>query len=123
MNRGNTVYLSLNCKVNGEDMTQGAYSEIELQINSYDSKSQIKKLLSAGEIEWGTITYLVNGETKTFTGYYVHLSQEETFMLSTGKASVQVRVMANDEVGGTKIQDSDVDKSLSNKVLGNEQSD
>lgn len=118
MNRGDTVYLILNYQINGHDLEQDAYQEIELQINSQTSFNSIKKLFSLNEIKWGTIEYVDdNNVTKTFTGYFAFLSQEETFKLGSGCVNVQLRIMLNDEVGSSAISDLTVGNVLSSKVL------
>lgn len=117
MNRGDTCYLMLNYTINGEPMVEGAYQEIELQINEQASRKSVKKLLSKGEIQWGTLTYEEDEEEKTFTGYYVHLSQEETFVLERNINEVQIRVMMSDEVGSSAIAELDVGRTLSKEVL------
>lgn len=118
-NRGDTAYLLLNYQVNGSPMTQGAYQEIELQINKQDDFRSIKKLLSNGEIFWGeNFTYLDNfGDEQSFTGYVCSLTQDDTFKISSGKSNIQLRVMINDEVGSSEIQSVDLGCVLSDKVL------
>ena len=116
MNRGDTAYLMLNYTINGEPLVDGAYQEIELQINKQGTDS-IKKLLSTGEIKWGMIEYEEEDKTKTFTGYYCTLSQNETFSLRDGSSYVQLRVLVNDEVGSSDISYFDIGQTLSKKVL------
>ncbi len=117
MNRGDTAYLMLNYTFNGEPLVQGAYQEIELQINPQNGSTGVKKLLSKNEIQWGSLTYEEGGMEKTFTGYYVSLSQEDTFSLSNGTNRVQLRVMADDEVGSSQVSTVKLGQVLSNKVL------
>lgn len=117
MNRGDTAYLMLDYTLNGDPLVEDAYQEIELQLNKQDSFEYVKKLLSENEIRWGTLTYEDGNETKTFTGYYCRLSQEETFKLNEGKVRSQLRIMLNDEVGSSAISDFDLGKCLSVKVL------
>ena len=118
MNRGDTAYLILNYKVNGQDLVQDGYQEIELQINPQGSFNSVKKLLSDGSISWGTVSYIDDDNVeKSFTGYYAHLSQEETFTLSKGKVNVQLRVMLDNEVGSSAISDINAGNVLSSKVL------
>ena len=110
--------LLLNYNVNGSPMIQGAYQEIELQINKQDVFNSIKKTLSGGSIIWGDVTYVDDeGTQQTFTGYYTNLSQEETFSLSSGDVNVQLRVMINNEVGSSAISEINVGQVLSKKVL------
>lgn len=116
-NEGDTACLMLNYKLNGEDLVEDAYDEIELQINSQGNYYSLKKLLSEGEIEWGTVVYQ-DGETeKTFTGYVASLSQEETFKLKKGTWQVQLRVLVNGEVGSSDISDLNIGDALSTRVL------
>ena len=125
MNRGDTSYLMLNYTINGDPLVEGDYEEIELTINEQSSFRSVKKLLSKGEIEWGTLTYiedeLQNGVItpvqKTFTGYFAHLSQEETFLLQQGGNEVQLRILDNNEVGSSAISTIMLGQTLSSEVL------
>lgn len=117
MNRGDTSYLMLNYSINGNPLSEGDYEEIELTINEQSSFRCVKKLLSEGEIVWGTMNYIENDEEKTFTGYYVHLSQEETFKLGKGANEVQIRILDNNEVGSSAVSTIDLGRVLSNEVL------
>lgn len=101
MNRGDTVSLMLNYQINGSDLVEGAYDEIELQINNESSSKSIKKKLSDGGIVWKTITYTSGGTEDTFTGYVVELTQSETFKLSAGQSTVQLRIRIGDKVGSS----------------------
>ena len=120
LRRGDTFCIMLEYQVNGEDLVEGAYQEIELQIN-YDksAKNSIKKLLSANDITWETVTYKdeIDGTEKTFTGYVVHLNQDETFMLSSGNSTCQLRIKMDDEVGSSETSDFKLGDTLSSKVL------
>ena len=121
-NRGDTVYVILNYQINGSALEEGAYQEIELQINNQASFNSVKKLLSDDSIRWGTIQYLDDNDVEqTFTGYYAFLSQEETFRLmgarQVTKSNVQLRIMIGDEVGSSAITDLDLGNVLSSKVL------
>ncbi len=117
MNRGDTAYLLLNYTLNGDPLQEDAYREIELQINKDTAYRRIKKLLSKGEIVWGTLPYEEDGTQMTFTGYYAALSQEETFKMSAGKNEVQVRVLVDNEVGSSAISSVNIGQTLSKKVL------
>ena len=117
MNRGDTVCLMLNYQLNGEDLIQGAYEELELQINNENSSKAIKKLLSNGGIVWDTVTYYNEGIEETFTGYVVHLTQSETFSLSTGQSTAQLRVKMNGEVGSSDNSYINLGAVLSTRVL------
>lgn len=121
MNRGDTSFLMLNYTINGDPLVEGDYEEIELTINEESSFRCVKKMLSKGEIEWGTLTYEDNG-TQTFTGYYAHLSQEETFKLSRGVNEVQVRILSNDEVGSSAVSSMELGRVLSSEVLDGDNS-
>lgn len=119
LNRGDTVCLLLNYNLNGEPLVEGAYQEIELQINKQDIYNNVKKTLSDGSIMWGEVTYIDDqGDEQTFIGYYANLSQEETFRLSTGNSDVQLRIMLNDEVGSSAISNISLGQVLSKKILG-----
>lgn len=117
MNRGDTAYLMLNYTINGDPLTEGAYQEIELQINNQFKTNNIKKLLSKGDILWGTLTYTEGNVEKTFTGYYARLSQEETFSLTDGESEVQLRILVNDEVGSSAVSSVSFGNVLSRAVL------
>lgn len=116
-NEGDTACLMLNYNLNGNAIVEGAYQEIEFQINPQNSYMSIKKTLSSGDIVWTTVTYEEDNETKTFTGYVTYLSQEDTFKLTNGKAKCQLRIMVNDEVGSSAITDFDIGDTLSSEVL------
>ena len=119
MRSGDTMCLLLNYTINGSPMVQGAYREIELQINTQGQFNSIKKLLSDNSIEWGTITYIDDSDMQqSFTGYYAKLTQEDTFKITSGQSQIQLRVMINDEVGSSAISDIDLGNVLSRKVLG-----
>ena len=117
MNRGDTVCLMLNYQLNGEDLVEGAYEEIELQINNENSSKAIKKLLSNGGIVWETVTFYNDGVEETFTGYVVHLTQSETFNLSAGQSMAQLRIKMNGEVGSSTNSSFSLGSVLSTKVL------
>lgn len=117
MNRGDTVTLMLDYQVNGNDLEYNAYDEIELQINNESSSKAIKKLLSAGDINWETIDYQVGDEQHSFTGYVVHLTQEETFSLNAGQSTVQLRIKQNGQVGSSATSMFTLGAVLSSKVI------
>ena len=52
-----------------------------------------------------------------FTGYYVKLSQRESFALNAGPSMVQLRVKVDDEVGSSEESTFDLGAVLSSKVL------
>lgn len=119
LNRGDTVCLLLNYNLNGEPLVEGAYQEIELQINKQGIFNAVKKTLSDGSIVWGEVSYLDDeGQAQTFTGYYANLSQEETFRLSSGASNIQLRIMLNDEVGSSAISSINLGQVLSSQILG-----
>lgn len=115
MRRGDTAYLMLNYTINDEPLVEDAYQEIELVIKG--SHSFVRKTLTDGDIEWGTITYDNDGTQESFTGYICHLGQKDTFKLDDGDTSVQLRIMVNDEVGSSDISSVSLGEVLSNKVL------
>lgn len=116
-NKGDTACLILNYQLNGNPLEEGAYDEIEFQINPQNDLNSIKKLLSNGDIEWNSVEYTEGGETKTFTGYVTYLSQEETFKLRIGNSPCQIRILIGDEVGSSEISDLSLGRVLSRKVL------
>lgn len=118
-NRGDTAYLLLDYTVNGEEMQDGAYQELELQLNRQGKYFNVKKMLSKGEIIWKeNCTYRdKEGVEQTFTGYVASLSQEETFSLRDSIVEIQLRVMIDGEVGSSKKQALDIGDVLSYEVL------
>ena len=118
-NRGDTTYLLLDYKVNGEQMVEGAYQEIELSLNKSDCYFSVRKTLSGGDITWEEdCTYIDSeGVEQTFTGYVAYLDQEETFALEEGNTQIQLSVMLNNEVGSSSMEVLDIGDVLSNKVL------
>ena len=117
MNRGDTSFLMLNYTINGDPLSEGEYQEIELTINAQPSSRCIQKKLSNSDIVWGTLTYTEGETEKTFTGYYTHLDQDETFKLSQGTNEVQIRILDNNEVGSSAISSISLGQVLSNEVL------
>lgn len=117
-NKGDTAYLLLNYTLNGQPLEQGAYQEIELQINKQDAHKSIKKLFSKNEIVWEeNMQYKdTDGTTKNFTGYVCELSQKETFSLPE-TIDVQLRIMLNNEIGSSTISSLEIGKVLSHKTL------
>lgn len=117
MNRGDTSFLMLGYTINGSPLVEGAYQEMELTINDCGTSKCVRKLLSRNEIEWGSLTYEEDQQERTFTGYYTHLSQEETFALLQGENKVQLRILDNNEVGSSAVSLIALGKALSNEVL------
>lgn len=115
MRRGDTAYLMLNYTINDEPLVEGAYQELELVIKG--TRSSVRKTLTDETIKWGTLIYQDEGEEKSFTGYYTHLEQKDTFKLEEGDLSVQLRVMIDDEVSSSEMSDINFGAILSNKVL------
>jgi len=113
MRQGDTITLLLNFQMNGEDLVQGAYQEMELQINKEGKERALKKLLSNGDIVWQTVQ-LSNGDT--FTGYVVHLGQSETFNIGSS-LTCQLRIKKDDEVGSSAQTSINLDSVLSTTVL------
>ena len=112
MRIGDTICLMLNYKINGEDLVEDDYEEIELQINKQGKDKAIKKLLSKGEITWET----VQTEGDSFTGYVVHLTQEETFNLGA-YLQCQIRIKKDGEVGASDTSEINLGDVLSTQVL------
>ena len=103
----------LDYQVNGRNLVNGAYEEIEFQINNDSTAKSIKKLLSNGEIEWKRITY----DGGVFTGYVVYLNQEETFSLREGESTVQLRIKMGGEVGSSEESEFSLGSVLSSRVI------
>lgn len=117
-NEGDTACLILNYEMNGSPLVEGAYDEIEFQINPQTNFSNVKKLLSKGEIVWGSASYVDGeGHTQTFTGYITYLTQADTFKIKDGTADVQLRVLIGDEVGSSEISTINIGNTLSTEVL------
>ena len=117
MNRGDTVSLMLDYQINGSPLEEGAYDELELQINNQNSSKSIKKLLSDGTITWKTIHYNDGSSDRTFTGYVADLDQEETFKLVAGQSMVQLRVKMGNQVGSSGSSTFTLGAVLSTRVL------
>ena len=113
-NRGDTLCLLLKYQLNGADLVEDAYDEMEFQINSASSQRAIKKLYSKGEVKWGTV---VEEDGNVFTGYLVDLNQKETFALVTGPSTVQLRIKIKDDVGSSKETTFKLGSVLSDKIL------
>lgn len=116
MRQGDTICLMLDYQINGQSLVEGAYDEIELQINKQGTNKAIKKLLSNGEITWETVTYNDGGTEQEFTGYVVRLTQNETFNLGAF-LQCQLRIKMDDEVGSSGMTDVDLGDVLSTQVL------
>lgn len=116
-NEGDTACLMLNYQLNGNPLERGAYQEIEFQINDQAHSNSIKKLLSKGEIEWATVTYIEDNIEKTFEGYICYLTQEDTFKLKQGDSKCQIRIMMGNEVGSSDFCNINLGNALSMKVL------
>lgn len=117
-NKGDTACLLLNYQVNGSPLVEGAYQEIEFQVNPQLYINSVKKLLSKNEIEWTTVTYEdEEGETQTFTGYVTYLTQQDTFKMGSGDSKVQLRIMMNNEVGSSNYSVITIGDALSGEVL------
>lgn len=117
MNRGDTICLMLDYQVNNEPLVEGAYEEIELQINNESASKSMKKTLTGGDIVWETVTYLNNGVEESFTGYVVHLTQSETFSLNAGQSEAQLRIKMNGEVGSSENSKIKLGAVLSSTVI------
>lgn len=108
----------LNYTINGDPLQEGLYEEIELQLNPQNNFRQVKKLLSTGDIEWATMSYIdEEGHSQTFTGYIAKLSQEETFVFNEGNVEAQLRILWGDDVGSSSITTFILGRALSCEVL------
>ena len=107
MNKGDTLSIIINYKIDGQDFEEGDFQEIELQFeNEYDSSKYVKLLLSKGDITWDS----------EIGKYVANLTQEQTFRLSPA-CSYQLRVMMDDVVVSSEIGQMSIGPALSRKVL------
>ena len=107
MNKGDTLDIIIDYKVDGQDFEKDQFQEIELQFeNQYDSSKYVKLLLSSGDIKWDD----------DIGKYVTYLSQEQTFRLSPA-CSYQLRVMLDDVVISSEIGTMTIGNTLSRKVL------
>lgn len=111
MNKGDTLRLDLDfIDDEGNPITEGQYSEMELQLNPEKLGTfSMKFLLSKGEIEW-------DDEANV---YYVLVSEEDSMKLPN---IIQFQLRCYDDSNGTVIS-SDVSsfnlgKLLSRKLIG-----
>lgn len=104
MNRGDTLYISLDYTFNDMPIEEGQFDEIEMTINKQSKSNCIRLTLSNGRLQWDG------------THYYAMLTQEETFKLND-KNEVQTRFRIGNEVESSPIDTIDLGDSLSKRVL------
>ncbi len=114
MRQGDTITILLDYQLNGTPLAEVVgIQEIELQINKQTGNKAIKKLLSNGGIELGELQL---SDGSTYYGYYVRLSQQETFDVGSS-LSCQVRVKKDNEVGSSSQTMVNSEAILSTQVL------
>lgn len=104
MNRGDTIQFVLDFTINGEPLVNGAYDEIEIQLNKQSAQNGIKLLLSEGRIVW-------DGEH-----YVASLTQKESMKLSSS-SEYQVRISMNGMVISSDIEQFEIGNVLSSRIL------
>ena len=106
MNRGDTLRIYLNYKINGEPLEKGAYDEIELQFNEDRTANAVKLKMTDGRVQYD--------DEKAM--YYADLKQEDTFKLKQ-PFSVQLRIMNAGHVCSSNIGHMELGDVLSKEVL------
>ena len=113
INKGDTLQLILNYQLNGSDLEQDYFDDIELQLNSQSGRNSVKLLYSLGEIVWDSEK----------NKYVVYLSQEQTFKLKQNQLNedsdveYQLRVLLNSAVVSSDVGTFTIGPVLSKKVL------
>lgn len=108
MNKGDTLDITLNYQVNGEDITEDMFDEVELQLEFEKNSNQIKLLKSEGGITWDD----------SIKKYVTHLTQSDTFKFSqVGKVRYQLRVLEEGNVYSSEIGSFEIGDVLSRKIL------
>jgi len=100
MNKGDTVHLQLDYRINGDPLQNNAYDEIEFML------SGMRFSLSEGRIYWHDLEEL----------YCIDLTQEETMRL-LAESPYQIRIKIDGEVISSDISKLEVGKSLSRDIL------
>ena len=92
--------------MNGSEIKENDFDEIELQLNYQDKRYALKLLLSEGGIVWDS----------TLNKYVAYLTQEQTYALKSN-VEYQLRVLKGDTVSSSVIGKFDLGETLSKKVL------
>ena len=107
MNKGDTLRLILDFPVNGKDITQDQFDELELQINPESfGKYFVKLLKSKGELFW----------SDEFNKYVAIVNEENSFKLSEHN-TYQLRCYKDGAVISSKIGHFDLGNVLSKTRL------
>ncbi len=107
MNKGDSIRLVLDFSVNGKEIEQDQFEEIELQLNNEGySRYNVKFLLSQGDMEWD----------EELSKYVVLLPQEETLKLP-GTVEYQLRCYKDGTVISSNIGRFCLGDILSRRVL------
>ena len=101
MNKGDTLYIELAYKVDGEPLKQGDWDEIEFSLGNK------QYTLTGGDIIWDI----------ELGCYCVFIDQEDTFNLNNIKDSYQIRLKKGREVVSDKIKPFIIGESISRKVI------
>ena len=108
MNKGDTLDIILDYQVNGEDITERQFDEIELQLEKEKDCWQVKLLLSKGDIVWDA----------ELNKYVARLNQEDTFKFINLKSiKYQLRLLDGHNVFSSEISSFAIGDVLSRKVL------
>lgn len=113
MNKGDTVMLTLDYKLNEQALTKDGYDEIELQLNAQTNRNSLKFLKSTGRIEWD----------ETSSKFVIGLTQAETFKLKENSLNedtdveYQLRILLNGMVCSSDIGEFTIGPVLSRRVL------
>lgn len=107
MNKGDSLRLILDFSINGKEIEQDQFEELELQLNkeSY-GKYHVKLLLSQGDMEWDD----------SISKYVAFLPQEETFKLPD-IVDYQLRCYKDDSVISSNIGRFRLGEILSRRML------
>lgn len=106
MVQGTTPWLAVALRC-----SESIIEEIEITISQESSNTEIKKLLSKGEV-----IKKANNAHSTLAG--VHLTQDETFLFDCGPYKIQARAKSIDgEVIATRKGKGMVAESLSKEVI------
>lgn len=100
MNKGDTVHLLLDYRINGDPLQFNAYNEIEFVLAGLTFR------LSEGRVYWSELEEL----------YCIDLSQEETMKLLP-ESAYQIRIKIGDEVISSDVSTLEVGKVLSRDIL------
>ncbi len=107
MNKGDSIRLVLDFSVNGKEIEQEQFEEIELQLNKEGyGRYYVKLLLSQGDMEWD----------EELSKYVAFLPQEETLRLPE-IVNYQLRCYKDDTVISSDIGHFHLGDVLSRRIL------